>query len=480
MFSSSTASATTPRPTVSISDSPVLATTPGGSASSLSRIQRQSSGRGFIGRLWRGDTEYDDELRLEPPLTVQATKLGDRELHFDERIRTTCLVIVAAAVVYTAMGLLQSIMIPFIIAVALKYLLTPLIDLLSCRQTPSASGRMRPNRCWCRLPRPLAVLLSFFVAISLLISLAMVIGQSVEIFTERASTYRERVEAILELVFNVIEATQQNMKKTQEASIERFNELPLADIPIEEDPTASSHAHEALQKFRSSAIAFLQQVSLTDLILSLLGKAAAVAEDVMYIVLFLVFMLMHRESEEEEAANPDAFARTVDRQIFVYIRGKTSISAFVAITNGSILWLVGVDLFLAFGVLAFFLNFIPNIGMFTSVVLPMPLVALDPAFSSFQIFVAFLGPLCVGMIAKDVLEPLVLGHGSSLHPVSVLLAIMLFGSVWGVTGMVMAVPLTAVLRIYLSAIDHPLPRYCAHVLAGTRPTREEMQRSELV
>ena len=49
---------------------------------------------------------------------------------------------------------------------------------------------------------------------------------------------------------------------------------------------------------------------------------------------------------------------------------------------------------------------------------------------------------------------------------SVLLAIMLFGSVWGVTGMVMAVPMTAVLRIHLEAIDHPLPRYAAEVLAG--------------
>ena len=121
----------------------------------------------------------------------------------------------------------------------------------------------------------------------------------------------------------------------------------------------------------------------------------------------------------------------------MYIRGKTSISAFVAITNGSILWAVGLDLFLAFGVLAFFLNFIPNVGMFTSVILPMPLIALDPTFSTLQIVLAFAAPLTVGMFAKDVLEPVILGHGTSLHPVCVLLAIMLFGSVWGVTGMVM-------------------------------------------
>ena len=197
----------------------------------------------------------------------------------------------------------------------------------------------------------------------------------------------------------------------------------------------------------------------------------------------------------------------------MYIRGKTSISAFVAITNGSILWAVGLDLFLAFGVLAFFLNFIPNVGMFTSVILPMPLIALDPTFSTLQIVLAFAAPLTVGMFAKDVLEPVILGHGTSLHPVCVLLAIMLFGSVWGVTGMVMvsaralpplsvarnttddrpthwhsrraarrtqAVPLTAVLRIYLEAVDHPLPRYMAQVLAGRRTSRDAAQRTELV
>ena len=64
------------------------------------------------------------------------------------------------------------------------------------------------------------------------------------------------------------------------------------------------------------------------------------------------------------------------------------------------------------------------------------------------------------------LEPLFIGKSTSLQPVAVLLAIMLWGSVWGVTGMVLAVPMTAVMRIYLAHIAHPLPRYFAAVLAG--------------
>ena len=44
---------------------------------------------------------------------------------------------------------------------------------------------------------------------------------------------------------------------------------------------------------------------------------------------------------------------------------------------------------------------------------------------------------------------------------------MLFGSVWGITGMVMAVPMTAVIRLIISNIDHPIARFVSRTLAGT-------------
>jgi hypothetical protein len=48
----------------------------------------------------------------------------------------------------------------------------------------------------------------------------------------------------------------------------------------------------------------------------------------------------------------------------------------------------------------------------------------------------------------------------------VMLAILLWGSVWGITGMVLAVPITAVIRIYLENVEHPLTRYLALSLGG--------------
>ena len=65
-----------------------------------------------------------------------------------------------------------------------------------------------------------------------------------------------------------------------------------------------------------------------------------------------------------------------------------------------------------------------------------------------------------------------------LHPVVVLLSLMLWSALWGVTGMVLAVPLTAVLRIHLTHIDHPLPRLLLRLLDGGTVVEDEPRASD--
>ena len=371
--------------------------------------------------------------RMQSPsvlLPFAADDLSSREMVVDQHIRTVSLVIIACGVIYTGMYYLQAVLIPFLIAIALKYLLTPLIDFLSCK---GQSG------CRYQVPRPIAVLLSFLIGVIVLLMLAGVILSSINSFTAQTELYKSRVESLLQAGM-------------------------LFSAHFQQSLPGQEPAKPNLDTIQGMIVDFAKSISLTDLILGVLGTAGVVAENLMYIVLFLVFMLLHAPSGDEPV---DPFVRTVDKQIFVYIRGKSAISAFVAITNATILAFIGLDLWLAFGVIAFFLNFIPNIGMFISVLLPMPLIGLDPQFSPYQIAGAFLGPLLVGSFAKDVLEPVVLGNSTSLHPIAVLLSIMLFASVWGITGMIMAVPMTAVLRIFLSAVDHPLPRAVAAALSGS-------------
>lgn len=368
------------------------------------------------------------------PTLLGNEALTAKESHMDERIRTLCLVILASAVVAAALHYLRNVLVPLVLALALKYLLIPLINVLSCESCA--------NSMPCRVPRPIATIFAFGIAFGILGVLGAIVTRSIGEFTSHADVYRGRVEEILSLAFNATRSLQ------EELGLEMDEEEGGAPL----DPTTTIE----------SVKSFVKHLSVTDVLLSVLGSAATVAEDIMYVSLFLVFMLAgyrHRERRYVKSA--------VDEQIFAYIRGKVAISLVVAVDQAIVLCLVGLDLWLVFGVLAFWLNFIPNVGMFTAVCLPMPLIALDPSFTPPQIAAAFLVPLCVGMVAKDVGEPMVLGKQTSLQPVAVLLAIMLWGSVWGLTGMILAVPVTAVLRIQLESVDHPVPRYIASVLAGS-------------
>ncbi len=362
-------------------------------------------------------------------LDLGRTERQNRELRNGYIIMIGCLMVISGAVVYTAMERLQDILIPFLLAVALSYLLAPLVDLLSCRGAEHSI----------KLPRILAVITSFCVGVGLIVAVGLVLLKALSTFQERSASYTGRVEQLVAAVFDALSKLQQATGAKKEPS-----------------------NHTVAEEAEAMVESFLADMSVTQMIMDLLGTAAHILEDVMYIVLFLVFMLAH------SAHGPrDKIKQRVERQIFIYIRGKSSISAFVGSMHALVLFCVGLQgLWLPFGVLTFFLNFIPNVGGLGAVLLPMPLIALDPAFNSVKSTVAFVIPFGVNIFAKDVLEPKILGHATDLSPVAILLAILIYGSVWGITGMVLAIPLTAVLRIYLEHMHHPVPKMLARLLSG--------------
>ena len=84
-----------------------------------------------------------------------------------------------------------------------------------------------------------------------------------------------------------------------------------------------------------------------------------------------------------------------DDQILAYIKGKVWLSLLVGSFTALVLLAIGLDLWLAFGVLAFWLNFVPNVGAVIAVFLPLPLVVLDPSMSLVSMILAFLLPFSV-------------------------------------------------------------------------------------
>ena len=131
-----------------------------------------------------------------------------------------------------------------------------------------------------------------------------------------------------------------------------------------------------------------------------------------------------------------------------------------------ILALFGLDLALVFGVMAFLLNFIPSIGSIIATLLPLPLAIVQ--FESFAMIAGDIAvPGTVQMVIGNGIEPKLMGEGLELHPVTVVLALVFWGLIWGPVGMLLATPITAVLRIVLARSQ--MTRAVAELLARRLP-----------
>ena len=245
--------------------------------------------------------------------TLGNMMLGEKhvsEMRVGYIIMISCLMIIALGVIFTFMDRLQEILIPFVLAVALSYLLTPLVNFLSCHG--------QAHRC--RLHRGIAVGLAFLVGVGVLVFVALVLLRALTIFQERSASYADRVEDLLESMFETAERWGLRIA-SNETALQRHA-----------DHTAAQEAQELVK-------GFLSEVSVTNIILELLGTAAHVAEAVMYIVLFLIFMLAH--TSERDPRNHVGYR--CERKIYTYIRGKSAISGFVGGMHAFVLWLVGLQ-----------------------------------------------------------------------------------------------------------------------------------------
>ena len=104
------------------------------------------------------------------------------------------------------------------------------------------------------------------------------------------------------------------------------------------------------------------------------------------------------------------------------------------------------ELAFIFGTLTFILNFIPVIGSVIAVLLPLPIAVLQfPELT--QILIIILLPSVVHIIIGNILEPKIFGEAFGLHPITIILSLIFWGMIWGIIGVLLAAPITAIIKI---------------------------------
>ncbi len=183
-------------------------------------------------------------------------------------------------------------------------------------------------------------------------------------------------------------------------------------------------------------------------------------------------MKLHRilKNPEESLGHFDHFIENIKR--YMAIKTATSLLTGAAVT----LWLtgVGVDYPVLWGVLAFFLNYVPNIGSIIAAVpaLLLALVQLGPGAAAWT----GAGFLLINNIVGNVIEPRYMGKGLGLSGLVVFVSLVFWGWVLGSAGMFLSVPLTMTIKIALDSNENT--RWLAVLLGPAEEHLEQPVKTE--
>jgi AI-2 transport protein TqsA len=152
--------------------------------------------------------------------------------------------------------------------------------------------------------------------------------------------------------------------------------------------------------------------------------------------------------------------RTVTAEMQHYLAIKTVVSVLTGLLVGSWVAIVGLALPVFWGLVAFVLNYVPNVGSIIAAVPAILLAWLDLGFDA-ALLVA-IGYVAINMVLGNMVEPTWLGRRLGLSPLIVMLSLVFWGWLWGAIGVLLAVPLTMSARIMLEKTRY---RWVAVLLA---------------
>ena len=192
------------------------------------------------------------------------------------------------------------------------------------------------------------------------------------------------------------------------------------------------------------------------------------------VVIFTVFLLLEasffREKldkafEGERAEQIKKISASVMTQVTHYLSIKFIISVINGVLVGIGLRIVGVEFAIVWGVIQFVVNFIPNLGSIAVGVAATTFALIQFWPNPAPIVATGLVMLIINMILGSILDPKIMGDRLGLSPLVVLVSLLLWGWLWGFVGLIIAVPMMAIIKIVCENIPVLEP---ISVLLGSR------------
>jgi len=149
-----------------------------------------------------------------------------------------------------------------------------------------------------------------------------------------------------------------------------------------------------------------------------------------------------------------SIAKEIDHMLAEFLRGQLSVILLMALFYSIGLWFAGLELFLPIGLLAGLLGFVPYLGISTGLLLATLAALLQ--FSTLGGLLPVLVVFGLGQVLESVLTPSLVGERIGLHPVAVIFALLAGGQLFGFTGVLLAIPVSAAIAV---GLRHAKARY---------------------
>jgi len=321
-------------------------------------------------------------------------------------------IVIAATIYLLVAG--RGLLLPFVLGIVLWYMIDALAETFT-----------HPRLRRLRLPQPVAL----GAAVLLIGGLFWVVGR----------TIGRNVQAVLAAV------------PAYEARLTHLIEQGAHLIGFEQAPTLAE---------------LIARVSLAETLGSIATAVATVVSFAGLILIYTLFLfveqahfrrklgvLFHGDGQE---ARVRAVLDRIDREIRLYIRIKTTLATFTSALAYVVMSSVGVDFAAFWAVLVFFFYYIPTVGSILAIVAPalLTLIQFD-TLTPFLIVLLVFGT--VQVVTANVIEPAIMGRSLNLSPLVVIVSLVVWGSIWGVVGMFLCVPIMVVTLIVLAQFETTRP-----------------------
>lgn len=330
------------------------------------------------------------------------------------------LVVGAIAVVLWVIWSVGSALFPFFIGAILAYILVPVVNWIE---------NLIPNFRWlARVRRTIAILTVYLIAFAVLVALAMTV-----------------IPRLVTETVELVESLPEYWETVREEG-NRWSQWYEREVPEEWQERLEANVDQA-----STAVSTAGQRLLTSTI-GTVRWFIGIVVGLIIIPIWLYYVLRDEKRAKEffyhlwpEELREDVHqvARLVDRVLASYIRGQLFLGLVVGVITGIGMWIIGVQQPLALGVVAGILELVPILGPWLSFFIAAVVVlATDPE----KILAVAILSLMVQQLENTFLVPRIQGNAVQMNPAMIMMLLVIGGSLWGLVGIIVIVPLAAVVR----------------------------------